>query len=204
MTVNAVNARVSLPASTTRSSPCLHPSPLPPGPGLPSLPPPDDSISAPGEGGKEEWTRPKCVGRGRRTGIARVAGLQHPSEESGRRASPCHFLAIRRNVETVPFNDLRVTKCCHCDPPKDAAGPDDSGQGRRAPVKGARAAGQVQIPDGRRARRRGRCAARAWSHGRVLSHWPRSARRGRQPRLAQFPGRRLGREREDGARATKG
>ena len=200
--MNAVNARVSLPASTTRSSPCLHPPPPVPV-FLPSLPR-TIPFRPRGEGGKEEWTRPKCVGRGRRTGIARVAGLQHPSEESGRRASPCHFLAIRRNVETVPFNDLRVTKCCHCDPPKDAAGPDDSGQGRRAPVKGARAAGQVQIPDGRRARRRGRCAARAWSHGRVLSHWPRSARRGRQPRLAQFPGRRLGREREDGARATKG
>ena len=155
MTVNAANAGVSLPGSAIRSSfhPYLPPSRLPPSrsPFLPSLPRtiPLRARRNTGRGGREE----RRNGLGRRNawaegegrgGIARVAGLQHPSE---RRSSPCHFLAIRRNVETVPFNDLRVTKCCHSEPPKDAPGP---ARVDGAPVKGARAAGQVQIPDGRR------------------------------------------------------
>ena len=44
-----------------------------------------------------------------------------------------------------------MTKCCRSEPPKDAAGP---ARVAGAPLKGARAAGQVQIPDGRRMRRR--------------------------------------------------
>ena len=147
-----------MPGCPCQRAPSVHPSnpALPPcsrSP-FPSFPPPDDSIASPEEGG--DWG-----GEDGKSGLGRNAWAEGEGRRdcascrvatpSKHRASPCHFLAIRQTVETVPFNDLRVTKCCHSEPPKDAAGP---ARVAGAPVKGARAAGQVQIPDGWRMRRR--------------------------------------------------